>query len=67
MTILLWKVLDNRIVEECLGAVVTLTVLTIVAVLLPEGSELEAAAEFFAFFTTLALIIAFVGALLPRR
>lgn len=63
MTVLLWKVLDNRIVEECLGSAVTLTVLTILAVLLPEGSGLEAGAELFAFFAILSLIIAFVGAL----
>ena len=66
MTILLWKVLDNRFVEECLGSAVTATVLTTLAVLLPEGSGLEAGAEFFAFFATLSLIFAFIGALFSR-
>ena len=67
MAILLWKVLDHPVVEACLGTAVTLAVLTIIAVLLPEGSGLEAAAEFFAFFTTLGLIFAFFGAVFRRR
>ena len=66
MVVLLWKVLDNRIVEACIGPAATLTVLTVAAVLLPEGSGVEAAAEFFAFAITLVMVIAFVGALFGR-
>lgn len=64
MSIWLWKVLDNPVIEACLGPALWLGGLTVAAVLLPEGSGLESAAETFAFFTTLILIWSFIGALL---
>ena len=66
MTILFWKVLDNPVVEACLGPATALVGLTVAAVLLPEGSGVEAGAEFFAFFATIALVWELGAALLGR-
>ena len=64
---MLWKVLDNRVVEACLGSALCLGVLTVAAVLLPDGSGVEGAAETFAFFATVILLCKFVAALFRRR
>ena len=64
MIVLLWRVLDNRLVEACLAPALWLLGLAVSAVLLPEGSALEAVAEFGAFWATLILIYSFVAALI---
>ena len=67
VAIFFWKVLDSPVVDACLGPAAVLFVLTVAAVLLPEGSGLEAAAEFFAFVSTIALVWELFAALLGRR
>ena len=68
MTILLWRMLDHRIAEACLGPAVGLGALIAAFVLLPDGSGLEAAAGFYGFFVAIMLICKFVGALIePLR
>lgn len=67
MSIWLWKVLDNRVIEACLGPALVLGGLAFAALLLPEGSALEGAATFFAFWTTVMLIWTFIAALFRRR
>jgi len=64
VSIWLWKVLDNRVVEACLGHSLALGALITVAVLMPDGSGFEAAAWFFAFFKGLALIWELITALI---
>ena len=61
MTILLWKVLDNRIVDDCLGTAVWLCGFAIVAVLLPPS--VEGGAWFTTFILTVVLIWKFIKAL----
>ena len=61
MTILLWKVLDNRIVEACLGTALWLGGFSIVAVLLPPSAE--GGAWFMTVILTVVLIWKFVAAL----
>jgi MFS superfamily sulfate permease-like transporter len=63
MTIILWRVLDNRIVDACLAPALWLAGLTIAAVLLPESSALEILAEFLAFWATVILICKLIAAL----
>ena len=63
MTIWLWKVLDNRVVEACLGPAAWLGGLTVAFVLLPDGSGLEFGAAFYGFFAAVVLICKFIAAL----
>jgi len=63
MSMLLWKVLDNRVVEACLGPSAALAGLVVAGVLLPSGSGVEAAAWLFAAFAALQLISALITAL----
>jgi hypothetical protein len=67
MAIWLWKVLDNRVVEACLGPALALGGLTIAFILLPAGSGLEGAAGFYGFFAAGFLIWEFIAALFRRR
>ena len=67
MSIWLWKVLDNRVVEACLGPSLTLSGLTVAFVLLPAGSGLKDAAAPFGFFAAVILIWKFVAALFGRH
>jgi len=67
VSIWFWKVLDNSVVEACLGRSLALAGLIVAAVLLPEGSGAERAAVFFAFFTTLSLIWELLAAPFRRR
>ena len=61
MTILLWKVLDNRIVDACLSTALWLGVFAIVAVLLPPSAE--GGAWFMTLVLTVVLIWKFIAAL----
>ncbi len=63
MTILFWKVLDNPVVEDCLGPTLWLGGLTVAFVLLPAGSGLEVAAAFNGFFAAVVLICKLIAAL----
>jgi hypothetical protein len=67
MTVWFWKVYDKRVVEACFLPTVTLCVVTVAAVLLPQGSGAESATESIAFMTTLILVIKFLGAAFGRR
>lgn len=67
MTILLWRVLDNRVVETCLTPALWLVGLTVAVILLPDGSGLEAAAVFNGFIVAVVLICRFIAALFRRR
>ena len=60
MTILLWKVLDNRIVDACLGTAVWLGGFAIVAILLPPSAE--GGPWFMTFILTVMLIWKLVAA-----
>ena len=68
MIVLLWRVLDHRVVEASLGPALGLGALIFAFVVLPDGSGLEAAAGFYGFFVAIMLICKFVGALIaPLR
>ncbi len=68
MTVRFWKVYDKPVVEACFLPTLALGGLTVAAVLLPQGSSVEALMESAAFFTTLILVVCFFGALFrPRR
>lgn len=62
VTILLWKVLDNRIVDACLGTALWLGGFAVVAVLLPPSTE--GGAWFMTVILTVMLIWKFIAALL---
>jgi lysylphosphatidylglycerol synthetase-like protein (DUF2156 family) len=67
MAVKFWKVYDQPVVEACFLPTITLTVVTVAAVLLPQGSGIESAMESIAFMTTLVLIVKFLGAVFRRR
>ncbi len=68
MTILLWRVLDHRVIEACLAPALWLGALIFAFVVLPDGSGLEAAAGFYGLFVAIVLICKLVGALVaPLR
>ena len=58
---MLWKVLDNRVVDACLGTALWLAGFAIVAVLLPPSAE--GGAWFLTVITTVILIWKFIAAL----
>ncbi len=61
MTIWLWKVLDHRVVDACLGTALWLGGFAILAVLLPPSAE--GGAWFLTVITTVILIWKFIAAL----
>jgi hypothetical protein len=61
VTILLWKVLDNRIVDACFSTALWLGGFAIVAVLLPPSAE--GGAWFMTVILTVVLIWKFIAAL----
>jgi hypothetical protein len=61
VTLLLWKVLDNRIVDACLGTALWLGVIAVVAVLLPASAD--GGAWFMTLVLTVVLIWKFIAAL----
>jgi hypothetical protein len=61
VTILLWKVLDNRVVDACLGTALLLCGFAIVAVLLPPSAE--GGAWSLTVITSVILIWKFIAAL----
>jgi hypothetical protein len=65
VTILLWKVLDNSVVDACLGTAGACGGLTIVAILLPPSAE--GGAWFMAVITAVMLICKFIAALFRLR
>ena len=68
MTVLLWKVLDSRVVDACLETALWLAGLAIVAVLLPSGAD--GGAWFMTLILTVVLIWKFIAAVCqppPRR
>ena len=64
MTILLWKVLDHRIVDACLGTAVWLGGFATVAVLLPPSAE--GGPWFMTFILTVVLIWKLIAALFQQ-
>jgi hypothetical protein len=67
MEIVLWKVLDNPVVEACLGPLLVLGGLAVAFVLLPAGSGLEGAAAFNGLIAGVVLIWRFIAALSRQR
>ncbi len=67
MAIWFWKMYDKRVVEACFLPAITLGVVTVAAVALPQGSGTESATESIAFVTSLILIMKFCGAVFGRR
>lgn len=61
MVILLWRVLDNHVVEACLGPALALCGLTVAVVLLPAGSSLEGVAAFNALVAAVVLVWRFIS------
>jgi hypothetical protein len=61
VTILLWKVLDNSVVEACLGTAAACGGLTIIAILLPPS--VEGGTWLMAVIAAVMLICKFIAAL----
>ncbi len=67
MTILLWKILDHRVVEPCVGPALWLVGLTAAFILLPDGSGLETAAVFYGLIVAVILVCRCIAALTAQR
>jgi hypothetical protein len=63
---LLWKVLDNSVVDACLVPFLIAGAMTVAAVLLPDESGLKGAAVSIALFAGLLVIGRLIGALFSR-